>query len=771
MGNLRNANSLVSRTVLFAALSTAVIACGKSDADNTESWAAALTEGTLASGADYSANLDAPAGGTVLGPDFSASGTAFVDDSTPALDTAVVYVLDLSGSTMANANGNCFGDLNADGRSNTILDCQIAAIMTLNDELSSKDFIKEVSLVVFGATASSADVDPNSGSQTSTTPTADLNNNGVADLIEVVRSAIVNRVQKFTFKDVGNTTNYGAALSAAAGVLNSSVMPNKRVVFLSDGVPTTGPTVVQSLPQLPAGTIIDSFAVGSNANCGSPAASNTLAAAASLTGGTCYNVPDPSQLPGIVRDSLQRTVGAQLTLDGNPLSGVQVTTAPEGSGTRYSLSGDLSGIAPGAHRLCVTLHVDEDGVVQTLEDCQDIVVNSPPQVSCDAQVVQADESCHAQVSFGTNSDPDGDVLNCTSDAPADFGIGETTINYSCSDAYASASCAGTVTVEDVTPPTIEALAAIQVDCASAATVLTQPVVSDCSDVTLTAELVSGGQTTALSSLNLPAGTNSGFVRWTATDAFGNSTSVEQSIVVGGAALWANNQLQLRDRSSLLGADGNAGTAYSSGDGGVQVGVQALVGDIVSVGNVFLQDRANVQGDISTSASVQQQNQVFVGGSISQTTSLNLPALPQIPAVGAVPNTWTSIEPGQSLQLAPGAHGNVSVKTGSTLILEEGQQVFASLSLEPGAVVRLLGSSPFDIVVVGNFQARGTFEGATPKLILLSNGYITFETSFSGSVVAPEASLAFGAGQQLTFSGSYYAKNIEVRPDVTVRCGL
>ena len=46
---------------------------------------------------------------------------------------------------------------------------------------------------------------------------------------------------------------------------------------------------------------------------------------------------------------------------------------------------------------------------------------------------------------------------------------------------------------------------------------------------------------------------------------------------------------------------------------------------------------------------------------------------------------------------------------------------------------------------------------------------SLEATFNGSFVAPNASVMFGVGSGLTFTGAFYAKGLEVRPASTMVC--
>lgn len=148
----------------------------------------------------------------------------------------VVFVIDVSGSTANPYRGVAVGDLNGDGKSNTILDGEIAGFAALNRQLIDLGFgsTASVSIVVFGSSAATLDVDPSAGSfRLSTTPVADRNADGTSDVEGILRSIQIG------FSGAGTSTNYEAGLQNTIGVLSElkGAAGGGNVIFLSDGYP------------------------------------------------------------------------------------------------------------------------------------------------------------------------------------------------------------------------------------------------------------------------------------------------------------------------------------------------------------------------------------------------------------------------------------------------------------------------------------------------------------------------------------------------------
>jgi len=222
-------------------------------------------------------------------------------------DPDVVFVIDVSGSTSDPfggtiptqyvPSGNVAGDVNGDGEGNTILDAQIAGFMALNQQMIDQGFGARgrVSIVSFDDTAVSADLDPTAGDQAKlvTNPTADLNNNGIRDIDEVLR-----RFQ------AGGSTDYEAALTRADEVFAALGTPagQGNLVFLSDGVPNVAGGHTDEVTKLKArGVNLRAFGAGDGASLSE------------------LQLIDP-------KASIFRTTGELLTAFGNPQGGSPSTT-------------------------------------------------------------------------------------------------------------------------------------------------------------------------------------------------------------------------------------------------------------------------------------------------------------------------------------------------------------------------------------------------------------------------------------------------------------
>lgn len=322
---------------------------------------AATDSATLSNGAQLSVTLDpAGSGGTFLIPagdtdvDVPFTGEASVGKGAPSVHWT--YVIDVSGSTA----GPC-------GNGTSILACEKAAVSNLNNAVVADGSALDVGLTVFASSGASADMSAAAGNQPLNAPDAD-------DVDTVIASVVVNGVGQFNPQNVGNLTNYTAGLLAAATSVNASSATSKNVVFLSDGLPNDGgggfDAAVAAL-----GATIYSFAVGVNASCTSGGVNGTLQSMADATGGTCTEVENPVNLPGIVQN-VTDTELSSVSLTGATLDAP--LALPADGPVTVPFAATAAGLTPGTHEVCAEatgLGPKSDATSEsTVEACEDVHV-------------------------------------------------------------------------------------------------------------------------------------------------------------------------------------------------------------------------------------------------------------------------------------------------------------------------------------------------------------------------------------------------------------
>ncbi|WP_201829999.1 Ig-like domain-containing protein [Microvirga zambiensis] len=138
----------------------------------------------------------------------------------------IVYLIDISGSTSAVFDGAPVGDLNGDGRSNTILDAEIASLIALTDRVRGLGFSpSDVSVTVIPFNGASDPANAAAEGNVSAA-TFSLGQTGDAAIADYLRGL-----------DAGGQTNFANALRAAndrLGILDQGGESN-FLYFLSDG--------------------------------------------------------------------------------------------------------------------------------------------------------------------------------------------------------------------------------------------------------------------------------------------------------------------------------------------------------------------------------------------------------------------------------------------------------------------------------------------------------------------------------------------------------
>ncbi|HEX2193884.1 MAG TPA: hypothetical protein VHK63_02855 [Candidatus Limnocylindria bacterium] len=292
--------------------------------------------------------------------------------------TTIIYVLDVSRTTQ-RGNG-CGGDINVDGRPDTVLDCEIASAERLNAEAIGRGSVEEVGLVGFAAGAVTADLAPASGAQSRISPEVDDDDDQLPNVVEAMRSAFTGRtatdpVGFREYSDVTTrspTTEFSSGITAACQALAEATTPNRIIVFLSDGLNRSGAHVSEVLPCSPE-AVFYTFAVGRRASCSEEPDVGGLQTMADLTGGTCTDVPDLSQLPAILGAVvLPQLVEVELSVDGGEpvdITAAATPSLPRTAPASVNITYELPALPPGEHELCISVVASDAGGAARVESC------------------------------------------------------------------------------------------------------------------------------------------------------------------------------------------------------------------------------------------------------------------------------------------------------------------------------------------------------------------------------------------------------------------
>lgn len=330
---------------------------------------------TLPAGTDIRAellNLSAPSGG-----EQQLRASAFIGESEAVPTTALVYVFDLSASTLRGVG--CGGDANGDGEISTPLDCEVAAAAALNEQAVATGTVAEVGLVGFADEGVSADLGEADGPQALVAPGFDEDEDGTPNVVEAMTSAFSARRGEpvgFTANTEVTTltrqTTFSAGIEAACEVLDGTTSANRVVVFLSDGGNTAGQQVSSVLP-CEADVTFQAFAAGPDASCDLPSPFGTLQEMADLTDGACTEVSNLVQLPQILESVVEpQLLRVQLTVDGGDPVDITATASPalpEPGPAEVQVVYSIPALVGNDHELCLTFFGSDAGGSGSVTSC------------------------------------------------------------------------------------------------------------------------------------------------------------------------------------------------------------------------------------------------------------------------------------------------------------------------------------------------------------------------------------------------------------------
>jgi len=202
----------------------------------------------------------------------------------------------------------------------------------------------------------------------------------------------------------------------------------------------------------------------------------------------------------------------------------------------------------------------------TVTDTTDPTIAAPADVTAEATGLQT------TVTIGTATATDLVGVNAiTSDAPATFPVGTTTVTWTATDNYGnSASAIQSVTVTDTTNPAITIPADVSVEA-------TGPQTAVAIGMATATDLVGVVSISSDAPATFPIGTKT--VTWTATDAAGNSASDTQSVIVRDTTpavitLIGNNPLTIEATASGYTEPGATAIDTVAGDLSLAIAVDA-----------------------------------------------------------------------------------------------------------------------------------------------------------------------------------------------------
>lgn len=420
----------------------------------------------------------------------------------------------------------------------------------------------------------------------------------------------------------------------------------------------------------------------------------------------------------------------------------------------------------------------------------------PPSVtvlSCgavDVGMAAAEDHCEntsiGDVVITSSLDP-ASASACTAEvatnvACGDFDRGDTPLTWTATDGWGNRTTIDTVvTVDDQTPPELTLPPDLQITQCNVEELINvgeATAIDDCLGVVPTTGAVISTNGVDLDpevpvvggAVALGFGTH--VIRWTATD--GITSSEDFQTVTIGTAIQADGSYSIEDGAEIRDQLGNPIATLNSGEGQTHVGVFGVSGEIIAGGNVDLAPNAQVSGDILAAGSVSIDPAANYGGTTTQGGTINLPAMPMLPAFPPPAGSNFGINPGETVALDPGSYAEVYVnsnpQTPAVLQLGSGDYYFSALYLNSDSILQTQPDTRIFVSGVFVLSARVTFEGGAPlNLALAGTGSVVLESSFTGTLIAPERSVAFGTGSGTVFSGAFYVGSIVLRPNSELIC--
>jgi RHS repeat-associated protein len=241
-------------------------------------------------------------------------------------------------------------------------------------------------------------------------------------------------------------------------------------------------------------------------------------------------------------------------------------------------------------------------------------------------------------------------------------------------------------------------------------------------------------------------------------------------------IYSLSSTQINDRAICKTLSGNYAKIGCS-NGNVNIGVGAKIGDVFGRGEITLRDYSVINGDIYTETKVTRQNNVTISGKtyIKKIDDNTLPPVINTADISfeGTPQDVFMMEPDKELSLSPGKYWQVSIKSRANLYLTSGTYYFNNLEMDINSNLVLDESAgPIKIYVKNNVALGANIkhigiseeEGAKRFFMgYLGTNTIVFGNSFSGTFVAPKASVILGQSVKV-LKGMFIANNIALHQD-------
>lgn len=255
---------------------------------------------------------------------------------------------------------------------------------------------------------------------------------------------------------------------------------------------------------------------------------------------------------------------------------------------------------------------------------------------------------------------------------------------------------------------------------------------------------------------------------TLEEALAVSVRLPAGVAITDLVVGAQDGIQVGSLSELHGQVATLGGLLS-------IGAQARVGTTTSGGDVVLEAKSLVGGDVLAGGKIVTRAKALIEGTSQAGVTLGDPSvldwMVQAPDAtqGAI-----ALLPNETRDLEPGVFGALDVAPSGRLILHSGVYVFSSARVQPDAALIVEDADgPVQIYVRGGLFFAGEVRSAythLPQLIVVVHGAapVEVQSPFTGALIAPHAELRAASGQPLGHRALFLAHSVRLHPQTLVR---
>lgn len=251
-----------------------------------------------------------------------------------------------------------------------------------------------------------------------------------------------------------------------------------------------------------------------------------------------------------------------------------------------------------------------------------------------------------------------------------------------------------------------------------------------------------------------------------------SLSIPAEVGLHQVTLGASDSMRVADFVSIIGENGQGGSVTCTGTGLVEVLPDCVIdGHVLSRGRISLKDRVLVHGNVKSEDAIDAPT-AFIEGEVVPNTDIevNNRYAWQVEFPPAISNV--ALEPDKNRNLPPGSYGAVSIKPRSRLTLSPGVYYFDSLMADAESILEVAsGGEPVILYIRSSMTTRAMiFLNNSPGDFLigyLGTGTADLDSPFSGTVVAPNATIRLAPLNGGQHRGSFFGKRIEAEAQTPI----